>query len=242
MLNGSVSIVEPDLALMIVQNFAGLDVSAQDYGQPDYLKNRIAAVDNPETRALLSAIAARRITNVEEAATSADIQNELVRLGKRTKVSFARDMHARDLSEGNLILIGSRRSNPWNTLFQSRMNFQFIAGPDGQYRFRNAHPLQGEEKTYVPYLRSEGKLTSYVDICFTVNLTDSGYVLLTTGSDADANDAAARYLFHGVLRPDIIRLLQTRDLHGFELFLRGSHTESDGEVMFDLVSVRTMAG
>ncbi len=237
--NGPIMIVQPDLSLSIVQNALSLDLSAQDYSQPNFLSGKIAAVPDPALRDVLQQIGSRHATSVDEAAALTEIRDDLAARGKTTSIRFARDLHTRDLGDGNLVLIGSRRSDPWTLLFTKNTVFQFVSAGNGFYQYMNTQPQPGEQQLYVPYEQHDGNIASYVDVVFGPNLTKSGYALVINGSDAVANVAAARYLFRGKLRPDIVALLQKPDLSRFELFLRGSHAENEAEDTFELVSVRS---
>lgn len=237
---GRVTVVEPDLSLVVVQEALHLDVTPQEYGQADFLKSTVMQVQNTAERSALLEAATRRLTNTEEAGACGDLQDVLGAHGRSAVVRFARDLRSRDLGEGNLILIGSRRSNPWVKLFTPWNNFQFQPGASsGLYQFVNQHSQPGEQPLYVPYEHHLGNIASYVDVAFGPNLTRSGYVLVINGSDGVANVAAARYLSRGKLPQEIVKLLHTPDLSRFEFFLRGSHAENEAEDSFELIAVRS---
>lgn len=234
-----VTIVLPDASLMLVQRQLNAGLTSQEYSTGSALKEQIARHPDPDMRQFLEAIRERRLINVNEAMSAEDLKDTLARNGVNASIKFARDMHTRDFGEGNLILIGSRRSNPWTELFAPQTNFRFIQdNVSRQFVYRNMAPAAGEPTTYQPYEAHEGKLSSYADVAFTANLTHSGYVLLINGSDYAANEAAIRYLLHGRLREDLASLLRRDDLPYFEVLLRGSHADNDAEESFDLVALR----
>lgn len=234
-----VTIVLPDASLMLVEKELNASFTSQEYSSGTALKEKIAQYPDPDMRQFLEAIRDRRLININESLGAEDLKDTLARNGVKATVKFARDMHTRDFGEGNLILIGSRRSNPWTELFAPQTNFRFIQdNPSRQFAYRNMAPAPGEAPLYEPYLQHEGKLSSYADVAFTANLTHSGYVLLINGSDYAANEAAIRYLLHGRLRDDLASLLRRDDLTYFELLLSGSHADNDAEESFDPVALR----
>jgi hypothetical protein len=99
-------------------------------------------------------------------------------------------MSVRDFKNGNFILIGSRRSLPWEQLFEPQLNFALEEDHQtGKYFFRNKAPLSGERATYQPASGVVGTDT-YADIALLPNLTGSGYVLILAGLDMASTEAA----------------------------------------------------
>jgi hypothetical protein len=61
----------------------------------------------------------------------------------------ARDLNSNDLTHGNFIFVGSKASNPWVELLDSRMNFQMVEnGPNGSRYVLNRDPRAGEQRVY----------------------------------------------------------------------------------------------
>ncbi len=238
--NGPVLIVIPDTALAVIQDTLDTSISVQDYGRKDFLNDDISRVPYAPMRDLLSGLRGKRYTSVGESAAATDFAESLSRSGLRNSLRFARDLHVRDFDEGNSVLIGSRRSNPWEALFHDRTNFQFTRNTaDSFYSFVNANPLPGEASRYFPYVRENGKLSSYIDVALCSNLTHSGWVLLINGSDMQANEAAIRFLLHGTLPSSVTQILTKENLASFEIFLRGTHAEGEGEETFEVIALRS---
>ena len=65
-------------------------------------------------------------------------------------VSYAREFTADSVKRDNVILIGSRKSNPWVDLFTEQMNFlvKYDAKLDQSY-VENLHPRAGEQAMYL---------------------------------------------------------------------------------------------
>jgi hypothetical protein len=69
----------------------------------------------------------------------------------RISIRTARTVQIHDFTSGNVVILGSTQSNPWNTLFEQQLNF--LIDWDERTRtasVRNKAPLAGEESSYPP--------------------------------------------------------------------------------------------
>jgi hypothetical protein len=117
-------------------------------------------------------------------------------LQKQVSVRFPRDLGMRDLDHEDFIFIGSPASNPWTSLFQSKLNFRESesAVGDSVKFFVNTNPLPGE-KTRYEGLRWTGTLgEDYADIALLPNNTNDGSVLALQGLQQEGTEAAGRFL------------------------------------------------
>ena len=236
---GNVAVVIPDTSTMMINFITDIDISAADYTSNDFPQRQIETVKDPEVRRVLTQLSKKRNTTASEARIGYEFVDALELAGAHGTVRYARDLHVRDLNEGNTVLIGSQRSDPWVSLFVGKTNFQYSrSGSDGQYVYRNMSPLPGEQSTYPVSTVEEKNRVNYVDIAFMPNSTKSGFVLLVVGSDSEANEAAAKLLLHGRLPTELASLLARKDLRSFEIFLRGKHITGESEDSLELVSVR----
>jgi hypothetical protein len=236
---GNVSVVLPDTSQMMIQYITDMDISAADYANSDFPQQQLATVKDPEARRILSQLATKRNTTVNEAKMGFDVVEALTRAGGHGTIRYARDLHVRDLTEGNTILIGSQRSNPWVSLFTSKTNFQYMRNPvDDSYIYKNMKPLPGEDPVYHISTESGKDRVNYVDIAFMQNPVQSGYILLLIGTDLESGEAASKFLLHGRLPPEITALLARKDLREFEIFLRGRHIIGESEDALEVVAIR----
>jgi hypothetical protein len=90
----------------------------------------------------------------------------------------------------------------------------------------------------VKYTTSDGDAVGYADVALTQNEAHTGYVLMFSASDAPEAESAANFLLNGKLPPEIVALLNRKDLHYFEIFLRGRHLEGQADDSFELVTMR----
>jgi hypothetical protein len=123
------------------------------------------------------------------------------------------------------------------SLFTDGTNFRHVDDlTEKKGYFENIHPLPGELPRYMnTYSRQS---IGYVDVALKQNPSQSGYVLLINGADSQENEAAARFLLHGMLPKEVSSVLDRKDIHNFEFFLRGKHMAGEADNSFELVALR----
>ncbi len=141
-------------------------------------------------------------------------------------LTLARNFTADEVNQDNVVLIGGRKSMPWDDLFDDQLNF--VTDYDYVRRaafIRNRNPKPGEQPTYaVPTTASS--LMSYTVIAYLPNPNRSGKTIILAGADSDATGAAAAFLmseghmqklrttFHSDRFPYFEALLKTSRLSG----------------------------
>ena len=232
-----ISVVLPDTSIMIIQTLLGQDLSAATYVTGS-AQDDIKGVKDPGLKLALSYIADRRNTSFNEAAAAVQLTDHLSRAGAVSTLRYARDLHVNDI-DGNVILIGSRRSNPWATLFTEKINFRLLPEANShEFTFVNAHPLPGEALQFAPDYTHYDRVVLYADIALVPNLNNTGLVLLISGSDVQGTEAAVRFMLQGNWPPQLQSLLARKDLKSYEVFLRGTHIKDEAPDHFDVVAIR----
>jgi len=109
-------------------------------------------------------------------------------------LTLARYFTADEVNRGNVVLIGGRKSMPWDYLFDDQLNF--VTDYDyaaGSAIVRNRSPKPGEEAIYkVP--TTANSLIGYAVIAYLPNPNRSGKTIILAGVDSDATGAAAAFL------------------------------------------------
>ncbi len=141
---------------------------------------------------------------------------------------FTSDQIMRD----NVILIGGKKSLPWDYLFNSQLNF--ITDFDyarGMAIVRNRNPRQGEQALY------SNSAVSAV-IAYLPNPSHTGNVILLAGVDSDATDAAVAFLTSENKMEGLRNTFHTNRFPYFEALLKSSRLSG---TVFDaeLVAYRT---
>ena len=121
------------------------DLSNKTLNLGDYLSRKYL---NPNDDKLLKE-AVRRMASPSDIEIAGHLGVLAGRFGGQVNVQFARDVSIRSFQLGNLILLGSRRSNPWVELYEPSLNFTLEVNPDSGFSlFRNRVPEPGEAAVY----------------------------------------------------------------------------------------------
>jgi hypothetical protein len=206
--NADVNVVLADTTLVSVQNMVHSDISIAEYLDPRYPDNVLAGTSDPALRSTLRAFTGSRYTSLDDADVVGQCFEKGTDLGSRAYVRYARYMHVRDFEHGNFVIVGSRRGNPWVSLFEPSLNFYFEEDPVTHiFHFRNRHPNPGEPQTYNLQTEPSGDTVGYVDIAILPNLSGTGVVLMLNGFSMETNEAAADLVFAKSLLPALNQAL-----------------------------------
>jgi hypothetical protein len=183
-------LVLADSTLTILQDHGGNPLSLDEVLQrkfADALPPNLT--EDERTRTL--AIVDRRYTSLSDV----ELVGKVLQLRQPDQpvpiLTIARDYQMRAFKTNNVILLGSKRSNPWVELLEPSMNFRFHY-PDGQRDpiILNTNPRPGEEKTY---------LSTFQDARFSVvallpTPSRTGAVLILQGDNAISTEAAGEFI------------------------------------------------
>jgi hypothetical protein len=105
---------------------------------------------------------------------------------------FARDFTVTYLQSHNLILVGTRRTNPWVELFEDQLNFRsgFVEGQPMLSYFDNRSPLPGESASYAVQWTKQG----YCRVAYLPTPNRTGSVLLISGTDMPSSEAGGQFI------------------------------------------------
>jgi hypothetical protein len=183
------TIVVPDHTFAMMEEASGQHPNLQDY------LHRYRPEDSAGTQKLLSLFPrfdSRRYTTFDAVATGVRILQLAEQFPSHVVVRYARDMTLRDLSPGNVILIGRPFTNLWNELFESKLNFRLYSDlPNHRVICKNTAPEPGEQAEYVPTLIG-GRFEAYSSIAFLGNL-NGGNVLIIGGAASSAQEGAGDF-------------------------------------------------
>lgn len=219
-------VADPDVSAM--QELTGAEISLPDYANRRYLAKPEALRGD-----LQKAFGLLRGVNV--AVVDVGIALSVSRLAAsssaRLKINPARSLQLNAFrTDDDFILLGSYRSNPWGTLFQDQMDFDFVQDLDlNREVIRNKRPLKGELPRYIPTAGGWDTGDAFAIIALVGNPNQSGRVLLVAGTNAEGTEAAGQLVTNV---PELARTLRT---HGID----PECSSCNFEILF---RVRTMAG
>ena len=196
-------IVLADSVLSLFQDRLGRQVTFQEYLKRDYESKLLEPFPDKE-RDDLNNIMIRRYTSFGDV-------NLLIRILRLRNIDerlatiiLARDYQVRGLKTHNVVLFGSKRSNPWVEIFEEQTNFHFDYTEQNRHpSIRNQTPQSGEQDLY--QWPGEGK--GYAIVTFLPNLDRTGSILIIQGEDMVSTEAAGEFVtdeasfskFHAIL-------------------------------------------
>jgi hypothetical protein len=139
-------------------------------------------------------------------------------------LKFAREYTPEAAKRNNLILIGSRQSNPWVSLFSDKLNFDLTYDSAHNWPLIvNRAPRPGEPSTY-PLVAgsSDGTGTGYAVIAFLPGMSENTKILMIEGTDSQATGAAGDYITDEQSMKALEERFQPGKILYFELVLRTS--------------------
>ena len=217
---------DPDVSAM--QELAGSQISLSDYANRRYLAN-------PEAFGSDMQRAMRLLRGVNVAAVDVGIALAVFRLAgansARLKTNTARSLQLSAFkTDDDFIILGSPRSNPWGTLFQDQLDFDFVRDPElNREIIRNKRAQPGELPRYVPTARGWDTGHAFAIIALVGNPNQAGNVLLLAGTNAEGTEAAGQFV------TNCAQFARTLQAHGIDPGGPPCHFEI-------LLQVRTMAG
>ena len=138
------------------------------------------------------------------------------------RLKFAREYTSEAIKTDSVVLIGSRQSNPWVELFNSRMNFSLDYDPvHHTSTIHNRQPKPGEEAEYNrPGGVSQNEGLSI--IAFMPDLSRSGSALIIEGTDSQATRAAGEFVTSDATLAAFLKLIGAKNFPYFEVLLENS--------------------
>jgi hypothetical protein len=212
-------VVMADSSFSLVQLISKKSFSFQDYFNRSYL-NQLQSPDvSPEMRATLNLIAAKNLGNSSDFRLVQRIQ-ALDPLGKTIHLYAAREYMPALIKQDNVILIGSPIANPWDEIFENRMNFTAESGGGTPTYIANRAPAAGEQSIYAP----TGSV-GYCTVAYLPNPDRNGSVLLLEGTGSEATEAAGDFLLSEDQLASFQKMLHVTKLPYFEVLLKASQVK-----------------
>jgi hypothetical protein len=154
-----------------------------------------------------------RITSVADARAAAAFASLAGPYSENLQVLSARDVNANDLTHGDFIFVGSKTSNPWVEVLDSRMNFQIVEnGPHGSRYILNRDPRKNEQQIYEGgSLATLASTDDYAVIAVLPAKSGGGNSLVVEGARMEGTQAAIALLRSPVGRAKLQNQLAALD-------------------------------
>src|SRR5271166_1458899 len=186
--NEELKVVYADTSFALWQDLNGKTLDLGDYLNRKYYDAQGNKLFN---------VVMRRVTSPADMALSVHLATLAEQFGGQENPMFARDAEASFFHQGNVVLLGSHRSNPWVAVYEPSLNFTLDQDPhSGAPLFRNRTPQAHEDATYgIPEMydtqRTEEKTyPSYGVVVLLKGCGDHGLTVLVEGLNTQATQAA----------------------------------------------------
>lgn len=183
-------VVLADSSMVLLHELTGQLMSTDDYAAHAPPQ----APEDPALEVLTRSIASQQLTSVADVEFALRLLRVRPDASDRIAVVHARNVEPRRLKDGNAILLGGPRSNPWARLFEERLTYRFeFSGDHPTARLVNTHPRAGEPAVYETQRHNGTVVNSFARIALLPNLDNSGRVLLLSGTTIEATEAAIEF-------------------------------------------------
>jgi hypothetical protein len=224
--NQDTFVVPADSGLGILQNLTEEPAALADYANGKYL----SSVKSQEMNdANLDDLRTQRYTSIADLTITSRLARLPEVIPDRFVMRYARDLRMDDLRNGNAILLGAIHTDPWVTLLQQGLNFQFVCEKQvNECRIINLRPAPGERQTYASPDKGPSQETFAV-IAFMPNLSRTGHLLLIGGLNMAGTQAAADMLLDAKNIQPILQRARLADgsLQPFELLVETSSLDAE---------------
>lgn len=184
-------LVPSDSNLVVFQNLIGQELTLNDYRRGQFLFIADEMISDPGRKAAAKLIVGKPCTHVADAELIGAFSVLNASHQIHSDVVFARDFGTAFLESHNVILMGTRRANPWLELYEGQLNFRTRHQDSPLITlFDNHAPLPGEFATYPVEWGKRG----YCRVAFLPNPNRSGNVLIISGTDMASTQAGGRFV------------------------------------------------
>jgi hypothetical protein len=206
-----------DSALVVAQALRGSQVPLESYIARDYTGNGRAVPEH--AKGVLKELAGWQMTDVADVRLVDRIHRTNPDDWSQVSIQTARTARIEDFARGNVILLGSARSNPWNNLFDQHRNLRIEWDDESKtaiVRDRASPPGQ-------PDVYKSDSHVEYALITFVPNLRSLGNVLMIAGTNGKATEVAGEYLTNRETYRRLMKTISDRnhaELPYFEVLLK----------------------
>ena len=209
-------VVISDVSFQLLEDIEKRTFTLSDYLNRSYLSQVAAQSSGSNLQPVLTLIASKNFGNSSEFRL-AQRMTALDRVGNRMHIYNARDYSSALAGQDNVILIGSKYSNPWQQLFEARLNFKENPPSDVPGSVINRSPKAGESTIYSPT-----DSVGYCVVAYLPNPDRGTQALLIEGTSSEATEAGGDFLLSEDAFSGFKNTLHSNGLPYFEILLRTS--------------------
>ncbi len=217
-----VDIVTGDTSYALAEDMLQRPISLDDYLDYKYKSYADLPGITPATRDALNLVLDRNTGSVGDFDAAERIM-EMNAHSPALKLASARAYTPQSVKNNNVVLIGSRESNPWVELYKDKLNFYVEYDPRLHRSYIvNRAPAAGERSVYEEL---QDKDHAYSIVAFVPNLSDHRYTLIIAGTDSQGTRAAGEFITSNAGIAAIRQRLPADKYSYFEVLLSSSRLE-----------------
>ena len=215
-------VILADTSFALIEDITKKPIPLNDYLSRNYISQLQSEDMSQDRRDDLGLIVQRNYGSLGDFRVTQRIL-ALDPLGKNIHLYYARDYSPTSVKQDNLILIGSRKSNPWVDLFEGSLNFTVEYDPNRFVSFiRNRAPAAGEEAIYTSPPAPDPN-SGYSVVAYLPNPEQAGKVLIIAGTGSEATEGAGEFVTSEDQLANFQKLLHVTPLPYFEVLLKTTH-------------------
>lgn len=219
-LNGhtNTDIILADTSFALIEDITKRPISLSDYLSRNYVSKVQSPGLSADRREDLSMILQRNNGSLGDFRAAQRVL-ALDPQSKSLHLYAARDYTPALVKQDNIILVGARKSNPWDDLVDGSMNFNAEYDPVRAGDFiRNKMPRSGEQQTYAA--ASVAPNGGYCVVAFLPNPQQSGKAIVIAGTDSAATEGGGDFLTSEEQLTSLKKMLGVTTLPYFEVLLK----------------------
>ena len=238
--NQQTDIVLPDDSASVVEDITHRPVSLGDYLSREYMRQIQSSDISADRKEDLYQIFNHNLVTFGGVRAAQQILAEIPAQYPRY-LTLTRYYTADEIKRDNVVLIGGKKSNPWDHLFDDKVNFVTDYDDEHERPFvRNLNPKSGEQAIYLAS-SEPNTFVAYSVIAYLPNPSRTGNVIILAGTDSDSTGAAAEFLTSEEQLEKFRNTLHTDRFPYFEVLLKTSRL-SGTSFNAGVVAYRTYPG
>jgi hypothetical protein len=232
-------IILADTSFALIEDITKKPIPLSDYLSRDYVSKIQSPNLSEDRRADLGMIMQRNNGSLGDFRAAHRIL-ALDPSGKNLHLYAARDYTPALVKEDNIILIGARKSNPWDDLLDGSLNFTAEYDPNRKMDYiRNKAPAAGEQAIYTGLPSpSDG---GFCVVAYLPNPQQSGKAIIIAGTDSAATEGGGDFLTSEDQLSRLQKLLHVTTLPYFEVLLKTTNLNGT-PIDAKIVAYRTYSG
>jgi hypothetical protein len=215
-------VILADTSFSLIEDITKKPIPLNDYLNRSYISQLQSPDLSQDRREDLGLIVQRNYTSLGDFRVAQRIV-ALDPLGKNVHLYYAQDYTPTLVKQDNIILIGSRKSNPWVDLFEGRLNFSVEYDPKRVVSYmKNRAPAAGEQDIYTSPPAPDPS-SGYSVVAYLPLSDGAGKVLIIAGTDSEATQGAGEFVTSEIQLANFQKMLHVRTLPYFEVLLKTTH-------------------